>query len=527
MPSAPSTVPNPARDAPDHGADDAGRYLALRARDARFDGRFFTGVTSTGIYCRPVCRVRTPKPENCRFFERAAQAEAAGFRPCLRCRPELAPAQGRLLNWSTQDASAMLALQAADLMDHPADMAEASPGIAAIASRLGISDRHLRRIFEAHWGISPLRYLQTRRLLTAKQLLTDTPIPVADVALLSGFASQRRFHAAFVAHYRLQPGALRKTARTKITSRASATHEASSLCPAFQFEAAYRPPFDVVHLLNFFAQRSVTGLEWVDPAQQQIRRTVAIHHGEQVLHGWVEACWQSHHPRVKLRVSESLAAVLPQVLGRIHAWLDLDADPLALEPLLAADFPHTEGMRVPGTLDGFELAVRAILGQQITVKAARTLTQRLVDHCGAPLLHAPEGLLRCFPTADALAHLSPDALGSLGVVKQRQQAILALARAVADGVLQLYPGVDVPATLAHLHSLPGIGPWTAQYIALRALRWPDAFPEGDVALHTALGLRDAPNPALAALARSQAWRPWRAYATVRAWHGLSTPERLP
>jgi AraC family transcriptional regulator of adaptative response / DNA-3-methyladenine glycosylase II len=195
--------------------------------------------------------------------------------------------------------------------------------------------------------------------------------------------------------------------------------------------------------------------------------------------------------------------------------------------VLAADFPRTEGMRVPGTLDGLELAIRAILGQQITVKAARTLTQRLVDHCGAPLLHAPEGLQRCFPTADALAHLTPDVLGSLGVVKQRQQAILALARAVAGGSLQLHPGVDVPTTLAHLQSLPGIGPWTAQYIALRALRWPDAFPEGDVALHTALGLRDAPNPALAALARSQAWRPWRAYATVRAWHSLSTPERHP
>lgn len=521
----PSTQP-PANLVPEAPADDAGRYLALQARDARFDGRFFTGVTSTGIYCRPVCRVRTPKAENCRFFERAAQAEAAGFRPCLRCRPELAPAQNAALHWSTQDASAMLALQASDLMEHPAQ-ADDAPGIAAIAARLGISDRHLRRIFEAHWGITPLRYMQTRRLLTAKQLLTDTRLPVADVAALSGFTSVRRFNAVFVQHYRLQPTELRKSIRPPAHSspalEAKVRDPLRDLAPeatAFRFQAAYRPPFNVQHLLDFFANRAIAGVESVDPAKGLIRRSVSLAHKGTMLRGWVEAQWAEERHRVQLRISESLACALPVVLTRIRAWLDLDADPAAMDPMLCPDFAGSEGIRVPGTLDGLELAVRAILGQQITVKAARTLTARLVDHCGIPLARAPEGLARCFPDVATLAALSPDVLGSLGIVKQRQQAILSLAHAVQSGALHLQPGGDVAATMAQLQTLPGIGTWTAHYIALRALRWPDAFPSGDVALQSALGVREASNPAAAAEARSQRWRPWRGYATVRAWQSL-------
>nr|WP_315465666.1 Ada metal-binding domain-containing protein [uncultured Rhodoferax sp.] len=509
-----------------HG-DDAARYLALQARDARFDGCFFTGVTSTGIYCRPVCRVRTPKAENCRFFERAAQAEAAGFRPCLRCRPELAPAQNAALHWSTQDASALLALQAADWMEQAASTEDA-PGMAAVAARLGISDRHLRRIFEAHWGITPLRYLQTRRLLTAKQLLTDTRLPVADVAALSGFASVRRFNAVFVKHYRLPPTALRKSAGSDShTIKAGAQRNSDPLrglapeAAAFRFHAAYRPPFHVQHLLNFFAQRAIAGVEWVDPEQGLIRRTVSLQHQGAALRGWVAAQWMPEQHRVQLHISESLASALPVVLQRMHAWLDLDADPAAMDPVLCTDFPCTEGMRVPGTMDGLELAVRAVLGQQITVKAARTLTARLVGHCGTPLPHAPHGLERCFPDAATLAALSPDALGSLGIVKQRQHAILSLAQAVQSGALNLQPFGDVPATMAQLQALPGIGAWTAHYIALRALRWPDAFPAGDVALQSALGVRESSNPSAAADTRSQRWRPWRGYATVRAWHSLS------
>ncbi len=522
-PRSPARVPLP---------DDSARYRALQARDARFDGCFFTGVTSTGIYCRPVCRVRTPKAENCRFFERAAQAEAAGFRPCLRCRPELAPAQTSLPHWSTQDASALLAVQAADCMDH-AVHGQDTPTVAAVAARLGISDRHLRRIFEAHWGIAPLRYLQTRRLLTAKQLLTDTRLPVAHVAALSGFASLRRFQAAFVQHYQLQPTALRKSpsvrpAANDTSPASNAGHDVAPDTVAFRFQAAYRPPYAVHRLLDYFAQRAITGVEWIDPARTLMRRTVHLQHHGNPLRGWVQAQWVADHHRVQLHISASLAPALPAVLQRMRAWLDLDADPAALEPLLCPDFPGTEGMRVPGTMDGLELAVRAVLGQQVTVKAARTLTGRLVAHCGTPLPHAPEGLQRCFPDAGTLAALSPDTLGSLGIVKQRQQAILSLAQAVQSGCLVLQPGVDVTATLAQLQALPGIGTWTAHYIALRALRWPDAFPSGDVALQAALGVRQARNPASAALALAQRWQPWRGYAAVRAWQkGSAAPTQSP
>ncbi len=523
-----SSTPPPDNPLPVTPADDAGRYLALQARDARFDGHFFTGVTSTGIYCRPVCKVRTPKAENCRFFERAAQAEAAGFRPCLRCRPELAPAHNAALHWSTQDASALLALQAAQLMENAAPGSD-NPGVAGIAARLGISDRHLRRIFEAHWGVPPLRYLQTRRLLTAKQLLSDTRLPVADVAALSGFASVRRFNAAFVQHYRLQPTALRKSlharldaALTKRGGNHSLPDAAAAESDAFHFHAAYRPPFNIRHLLDFFANRAIAGVEWVDPEKYVIRRTIHLPYEKTTLRGWVEAQWVPDQHRVRLRVSASLASALPVVLTRVRGWLDLDADPAAMDLQLCPDFPGTEGMRVPGTLCGMELAVRAILGQQITVKAARTLTTRLVGHCGIPLLQAPEGLGRCFPDAATLAALSPHTLGELGIVKQRQQAILSLAQAVLSGTLQLQPGGDVPATMAKLQSLPGVGAWTAHYIALRALRWPDAFPSGDVALQSALGVRQVKNAAAAAETLSQRWRPWRSYATVRAWQKLST-----
>jgi AraC family transcriptional regulator of adaptative response / DNA-3-methyladenine glycosylase II len=475
----------------------------------------------------PVCKVRAPKPENCRFFSHAALAEAAGFRPCLRCRPELAPAAPGSPDaaWSTQDASAVLARQAAMLMEVPADGSDTPVSAASVAARLGISDRHLRRIFEAYWGTSPLRYLQTRRLLTAKQLLTDTRLPVQDVAHLSGFASVRRFNASFIAHYRLQPGTLRRESRSPVARSQSGRSEAAA-DTGFTFYAGYRPPFDVEHLLQFFAQRALAGVEVVDLAKLHISRSVRLQHHGQWLQGWVSAQCVPAQYQMRLRISPSLAPALPWVLNRLRAWLDLDADPAAIDRVLALHFPGTEGIRVPGTVDGFELAVRAILGQQITVQAARTLTQRLVMQWGSKLQDAPHGLSHCFPDALRLSQVDAGALGELGIVKQRQQAILALARAVAEGSLTLLPGAPVGATVQALVALPGIGPWTAEYIALRALRFPDAFPSGDVALHTALGVRNHPQAAAEAQRLSQAWRPWRGYATVRAWHLLSKPDLL-
>jgi AraC family transcriptional regulator, regulatory protein of adaptative response / DNA-3-methyladenine glycosylase II len=477
-------------------------YLALKTRDARFDGSFFTGVTSTGIYCRPVCRVRTPRRENCRFFAHAAQAEGAGFRPCLRCRPELAP---QALRWSLQDASATLAQQAARLLDEPEAWGGESPSVESLSQRLGISDRHLRRIFEQHLGVSPLQYLQTRRLLSAKQLLADTALPITQVALVSGFGSVRRFNAAFTSHYGLSPSALRREGLPR-----------SAAC---EVRLGYRPPYDVDAMLGFFRTRAIAGVEQV--GDRELTRTLALDAAGQRWEGWITVAFDEPHCQVILRVGESLHGVLPLVIRRVRAAFDLDADPHAINARLHGSFPLGDGLRVPGALSGYELAVRAVLGQQITVAAARTLAQRLVDRFGAPIATPHEGLARLFPTPQVLAAAEGDALGQLGIVRQRQAAIVAIARAVAQGQLSLHPGADVVTTTTALKELPGIGDWTAQYIAMRALRWPDAFPAGDVALHKALGVQQSKQPAREAEAASQAWKPWRSYAVVRAWSALS------
>jgi len=495
--------------------DDDACYLALKAHDARFDGSFFTGVTSTGIYCRPVCKVRTPRRENCRFFTLAAQAEQAGFRPCLRCRPELAPGAN---TWSTQDASGMLTRQAARLLDDPAGWPDAAPAMTVLAARLGVSDRHLRRIFEAQLGVSPLQYLQTRRLLTAKQLLTDTDLPVTRVALASGFASLRRFNAAFAAHYGLNPTRLRRDGRTR---------EGAGVA----VQLGYRPPYDIAAMLGFFARRCIDGQEFVTGEAEDavLGRTLRLQAGARTHTGWLTIRFDPARQSVLLRVSDSLCEVLPLVISRVRALLDLDADPAVINAGLSTS-PIAQhgafaldaslaGLRVPGCLDGFELAVRAILGQQVTVAAARTLGQRLVEAFGEPLATPWPALNRLFPTAQALAQASGDALGQLGIVRQRQTAIAALAQATAQGQLALDGNADVTTTLAALKALPGIGEWTAQYIAMRALRWPDAFPAGDVALQKALGVASEREAERA----SQVWRPWRSYAVVRAWYQGAAP----
>ncbi|WP_248919955.1 AlkA N-terminal domain-containing protein [Pseudomonas entomophila] len=480
-------------------------YLAVKAHDARFDGAFFAAVTSTGIYCRPVCRVKTPRRENIRFYRHAAQAEAAGFRPCLRCRPELAP---RAAAWSTEDASRILALQAARLMDEP----EALPGVTgtgsmvAIANHLGVSDRHLRRIFETHFGVSPLQYLQTRRLLAAKQLIADTQLPMTQVALSSGFGSVRRFNDAFYQHYGLNPSALRR-------AKASPGGQGVSV------RLGWRPPYDVEAMLGFLRLRAIPGVECVEGLQYS--RTLRFGKGKHEHSGWLQVHFDEAHAQVLVTISESLAIVLPTLINRVRCAFDLDADPGAIHCVLHATFPSGEGVRVPGAMDGFELAVRAVLGQQVTVAAARTLGSRLASAFGAPVETPVPGLGRLFPTPAALVASSGDALGRLGITRQRQAALKALAEAVEEGRLVLSPGVDVAATCAQLRALPGIGDWTAQYIALRALRWPDAFPAGDVALQKALGV----STARAATQAAEGWRPWRGYAVLRAWLGLADTTR--
>jgi AraC family transcriptional regulator, regulatory protein of adaptative response / DNA-3-methyladenine glycosylase II len=504
-------------------------YLALKSRDARFDGQFFTAVTSTGIYCRPVCRVKAPKRENCQFYAHAAQAESAGFRPCLRCRPELAPLTHEPV-WSTEDASKMLASQAVKLLGDAA-LAGDDSSVAQIATQIGVSERHLRRIVEAHLGVSPLQYLQTRRLLSAKALLTDTQLPITDVALSSGFGSLRRFNAAFSEHYGMPPTRLRKQGSD---TQPEAKQEHGSI----QIQLGFRPPYAVQALMSFWKERQLDTMEFIAPCADSITasrhfsskntslsmiRSLCIEHQEQWISGWLQAIPDLEKNLLRVRMSETFAPALPLLTQRLRATFDLDADPAAIDAALADSFKNGEGMRVPGSLDGFEIAVRAILGQQVTVAAGRTFTQRVLQTFGEPIQTPWPQITRCFPKPQVLAQASPESFGALGIVKQRQAALIAISRAMASGELNLNSPPNPLKVIEQLQELPGIGEWTANYIAMRALRWPDAFPAGDIALHNALGLRDEKSStkrAKLAETASQAWRPWRSYAVFRVWAGF-------
>lgn len=478
--------------------DPAAAYRALKARDARFDGRLFVGVTSTGVYCRPVCRVRTPKAENCRFFASAAQAEAAAFRPCLKCRPEIAP------GLSLMDSSDALAQAAARALAHAVHAGEPL-ALPALAARLGVTDRHLRRIFQAAHGVSPRDFVATQRLLLAKRLLTDTAAPVTQVALASGFESLRRFNAAFVERYRMSPSRLRRDG-------------AAPPAPAAPLRLAFRPPYDREAMLAFLARRALPGVEQVEG--DVLRRTLALVHGGVTRAGWVACRFTPGRDEVALEAAPALAPALGVLLQRVRHALDLDADPERIDPVLATlPHPPRAGLRLPGAFDGFELAVRVVLGQQVSVAAARTLVNRLVERFGAPVATPFPGLDRLFPDAATLAAADPAEIGTLGIVRQRVRALQALATEVAAGRLALHAGAPLEPTLAALQALPGIGPWTAQLVAMRALAWPDAFPAADIGLLNALGTRDAAE----ATRRAEAWRPWRAYAVIGLWSALENP----
>lgn len=507
-------------------------YQAICTKNAQYDGHFFVGISSTGIYCRPICRVKTPKQEHCHFFLMAAQAEAAGFRPCMRCRPELAPADR---HWSTEDAGAILACQAAALLDRPywsaRPRASGIESMADVAQKLGISDRHLRRVFERHWGITPLQYRQTQRLLRAKHLLVDSQLPMAQVATLSGFSSLRRFNDSFQAHYQLSPSRLRE-------------HGVRQAGPAMdgtvRVRLDYRPPLDLKALMGFLRQRALKGIETV--GEHCLTRTIDMQHPRALnkrLKGWIQCRFDPVRPQVCLIFSESLLPGLHPLIKRVREAFDLDADPHLIHQVLNVDFPDGEGLRVPGAFDGFELAVRAVLGQQVTVAAGRTFAQRMVDRFGTQLRLIGErspcltvenialDALKLFPKPQAIAQASSDALGALGIVKQRQAALISLAKAVIAGDLRLEPMPHDEAAIAHtiqvLCKLPGIGEWTAQYVAMRALGHRDALPAGDVALHRALGLQGMPKAKQQTMAHAKAWMPWRSYAVIRAWHSLALP----
>jgi AraC family transcriptional regulator, regulatory protein of adaptative response / DNA-3-methyladenine glycosylase II len=484
--------------------DPAAAYQVITARDARFDGRLFVGVTSTGVHCRPICRVRTPLLKNCRFFETPAQAEAAAFRPCMKCRPEIAPGAG--LPWTVMDASRTLARQAADALDAQAASGEA-PSLARIAGRLGVSDRHLRRIFQAEHGVTPLQYLQTRRLLLAKQLLTDTRLPVAQVALASGFNSLRRFNAAFAESYRMSPSRLRGEADTETEFDDKA---------AITVKLAYRVPYDLDALLRFLAQRAVPEVEVIDGLR--VRRSLRAGTVAPVA-GWVEVEFATRAPVVLLRFAPELAASSGRLVAAVRRWLDLDAHPQAIDATLAA-LPGAPGLRLPGSLDAFELAVRAVLGQQVTVAGARTLARRLVERFGEPIVTPWANVIRSFPSPTTLAAAPIEHIAELGIIRSRAGAIRAIAAAWPELVLRLAPRAQPEPLIEALGALPGIGPWTAHYIAMRALGWPDAFPPNDVAVLKACHRLFDTTTQREADVHALAWQPWRAYAVLRLWNSL-------
>jgi AraC family transcriptional regulator, regulatory protein of adaptative response / DNA-3-methyladenine glycosylase II len=482
--------------------DDKACYAAMQAHDVRFDGRFFCGVSSTGIYCRPICRVKLPKEGNCTFFVSAAAAEAAGYRPCLRCRPELAP------GLAPADSVPRLAQTAALTMEE-----DCMPprNISEVAAILRITDRHLRRVFFAQYGVSPVQYLQTQRLLLAKNLLTDTQLTVTDVAMAAGFGSIRRFNDLFKKHYRLTPNGLRKKDRSM-----EENHDGITL------SLGYRPPYAWKSLIAFLAARVVRGVESV--VGDTYRRTVAIKKGETTHYGWISVANRPTNNTLSVTLATSLLPVLSQVLARIRHLFDVNCSPEKVYEKLAAMnrlVPNicVPGIRVPGCFDPFEMSVRAILGQQVTVKAANTLAMRLVNNVGEKIVTPFEELAFGFPQPDricALEGLIENRLGPLGITGSRARSILALAEALTTNSITLSYSSNPGEVMEKLRKLPGFGPWTVQYIAMRALGWPDAFPHTDYGVKKALSDR----PPEEILALSQIWSPWRAYATILLWNYL-------
>ena len=483
--------------------DDRRLYTALSARDPRFDGVFFVGVTSTGVYCRPICPVRTPKRANCRFFDTPQQAEQAGFRPCLRCRPELAPGSAPV-----DDAQRIAQLIVQRLQEGRLDE---RAGLEEIANQFELSSRQIRRIVQKELGVPPIQLLLTRRLLLAKQLLTETGLPVTEIAFASGFSSLRRFNDAFNTRYGMAPTRLRRKA-TEDVAAISATQTSTLLL-------AYRPPYDWPEILAFLAARALNGVEHV--TDSSYARTVQLGKAQ----GWIRVTHSTKKDALVVEFTHSLTPVLPALLSRVRALFDLDARPdliarhLRKDARLKSAVKKNPGRRVPGAFNGFEMGLRAILGQQVTVKAATTIASRFVETFGEPIVTPLAELNRLSPSPLLVARAGVSDIARHGIVAARCRSIIALARAQASGLcLDGSAHHNPDDSIKRLAGLPGIGPWTANYIAMRALRWPDAFPKEDIALRKNLG-GVTPKEAEAL---SQPWRPWRSYAVMHVW-SMATP----
>jgi AraC family transcriptional regulator of adaptative response / DNA-3-methyladenine glycosylase II len=470
-------------------------YRAVLARDARYDGRFFTCVKTTGIYCRPICPARPPKLENCRFVRTAAAAQEAGFRPCLRCRPESSPDLDAWRGTSATVSRALKLIESGSLDDGD---------VSSLADRLEIGERQLRRLFRQHVGAAPVTVAQTRRVLLAKQLIHQTDLSMIQVALASGFGSVRRFNETFQRLYHRRPGELRRRATAP-----SAAPEISLLLP-------YRPPYDWAAMIRFLQVRAIAGLEVV--TNDSYSRVIELDD----VTGSITVSHAPAQSALRVIVRFPRLDALSGIITRVRRMFDLSAEPgaivsvLAADPVLAPLVSARPGLRVPGGWDGFEIAVRAVLGQQITLKSATQLATRIVWALGTPVADAADipGLTHAFPRPERFkAHT----IYGAGMPKARAATLANVAAAIAADQRLFDPRRDLAEGVAHLRNLPGIGEWTAQYIAMRALGESDAFLAGDVAVQRRFALRGRRPTASELLRRAQRWRPWRAYAVLHLW----------
>jgi AraC family transcriptional regulator of adaptative response / DNA-3-methyladenine glycosylase II len=520
------TTTRDSRDSQDSQDSDV-RYEAMLARDPRFDGVFFVGVTTTGVYCRPICPARTPGRDRCRFFRAAAEAERDGFRACFRCRPELAPGAAPVDAVSRLVSAALARVDAGYLNDHSA---------AELAAELGVTDRHLRRVVEDEVGVPLIELAQSRRLALARRLVMDTPLPLTRIALASGFRSVRRFNALFAARFGRPPSAfsVSKDARAKSRTRApGARSRRVDAGGEIVVRLHFRPPFQWPELLAFLRDRAIPGVEAV--AGDEYWRTIrAGSAGE--LAGRVRVSLDDRTNALRAAVSPGLVGALMPVVARLRVLFDLDARPdlidarLEGDPVLGPAVRRRAGLRVPGAVDPFEATVRAVLGQQVSVRAATTLAGRLVARFGAPFAGDAEVtastsdpgapiLTHLFPAPRDLAAASVDELASIGLPGARAATLRQIAALFASpGLVHAWDAGSRAEITRRLKEIPGVGDWTAEYVAMRALHDPDAFPAGDLGVRRALGDLSARDAA----ARAEAWRPWRSYAVMHLWASLAT-----
>jgi AraC family transcriptional regulator of adaptative response / DNA-3-methyladenine glycosylase II len=467
---------------------------ARLSRDARFDGKFFIAVLTSRVYCRPICPAPTAKEKNVRYYQTAAAAAEAGFRPCLRCRPECSPGTPAWLGTPNTVSRALRLISENGLEDG---------GVEVLAERLGVGSRHLRRLFLRHLGATPLAVAQTRRCHFAKKLIDETSLPMSQVALASGFGCVRRFNAGIRNVYHRTPTQIRRLARQTAVQPEN----------QYFFRLRFRPPYDWDAMLRFLAPRATPGVEVVELGSY--RRTISLNGNR----GYFEVSLDEGHVGLAVRVQFGNPRSLFFIVERIRAMFDLNADWAAIasglrtDPVLAQRVASHPGLRVPGCWNGFELAVRAILGQQITVKGATALAGRIATTFGRPFA-ATTNLTHLFPLPDVLADAN---LARIGMPGARAETIRALARAVCDRRISFEGVVDSDALLTRLCEIPGIGKWTAQYVAMRALGEPDAFPSGDLGLLRALDLTSHRELEQ----RAESWRPWRAYAAMYLWNKAS------